>query len=53
MSISKAQALGIVFRSADTYAQELENRNLLFICVDKHGRALLLKPLFMTTIIST
>ena len=34
MSISKAQALGIVFRSADTYAQELENRNLLFICVD-------------------
>ena len=39
MSISKAQALGIVFRSADTYAQELENRNLLFICVDKHGRA--------------
>ncbi len=38
MSISKAQALGIVFRSADTYAQELENRNLLFICVDKHVR---------------
>ena len=34
MGISKAQALGIVFRSADTYAQELENRNLLFICVD-------------------
>ena len=39
MGISKAQALGIVFHSADTYAQELENRNLLFICVDKHGRA--------------
>ena len=38
MGISKAQALGIVFRSADIYAQELENRNLLFICVDKHGR---------------
>ena len=39
MGILKAQALGIVFRSADTYAQELENRNLLFICMDKHGRA--------------
>ncbi len=38
MGISKVQALGIVFRSADTYMQELENRNLLFICVDKHGR---------------
>ena len=31
MAISKAQALGIVFRIADTYSQELENRNLLFI----------------------
>ena len=48
MSISKAQALGIVFRSADTYAQELENRNLLFICVDKHGRT----SAFETAVIS-
>lgn len=39
MSISKTKALGIVFRSADAYAQELENRNLLFICMDKHGRS--------------
>ncbi len=46
MGISKAQALGIVFRSADTYAQELENRNLLFICVDKHGRASAFETVF-------
>lgn len=39
---TKAEAIGIVVRCAQTYKQELDGKNLLFICTDKHKRRSLL-----------
>ena len=35
---TKAEAIGIVVRCAQTYKQELDGKNLLFICTDKHKK---------------
>ena len=37
---TKAEAIGIVVRCAQTYKQELDGKNLLFICTDKHKKTI-------------
>lgn len=38
---TKAEAIGIVVRCAQTYKQELDGKNLLFICTDKHKKTVI------------
>ena len=38
MSISKKQALSVVYSGADAYEENLANKSLLFLSVDKHFR---------------
>lgn len=46
MPISKKRALSIVFSAADTYGENLANRSVLFLSIDKHGRARCLETVF-------
>lgn len=49
---TKAEAIGIVVRCAQTYKQELDGKNLLFICTDKHKKTIPIELSFSTEIIT-
>ncbi len=49
MTISKKEALSIVFRCADQYKQELLNHSLLLICAARSGKTYALELTFDTS----
>lgn len=46
MPISKRRALSIVFSAADAYGENLANRSVLFLSIDKHGHIRCVETMF-------
>ena len=47
--MNKNEALGILFSCAELYKQNLANKNVLFICVDKNNKIHMMETVFLPT----
>lgn len=49
MAITKLQALSVVFAAASDYQENLVDKSLLFVCMDKHKRVHCVEVTFETS----